>query len=105
MRARLAGQGEILGRVRNPASRGDSGLGILGTRNGEPESVAVGRSFPPMTPRARRALFTVVLFFSVCAVVGSLLQRRVGAQSSQDESQLRDNLKSFTKIYALVVQR
>ena len=57
-----------------------------------------------MTPRARRALFSVVLFFSVCAVVGSLMQRRVGAQSSQDESQLRDNLKSFTNVYALVEQ-
>jgi carboxyl-terminal processing protease len=57
-----------------------------------------------MTPRARRALFTVILFFSVCAVVGSLLQRRVGAQSSEDESQLRDSLKSFTNVYALVEQ-
>jgi carboxyl-terminal processing protease len=57
-----------------------------------------------MTPRARRALFTVVLFFAVCAVVGSVMQRRVGAQSSQDESQLRDNLKSFTNVYALVEQ-
>ena len=35
-----------------------------------------------MTPRARRALFSVVLFFAVCAVVGSVLQRRVGAQSA-----------------------
>ena len=35
-----------------------------------------------MTPRARRALFTLVLFFTVCAVVGSVLQRKVGAQSS-----------------------
>jgi carboxyl-terminal processing protease len=57
-----------------------------------------------MTPRARRALFTVVLFFAVCAVVGSLMQRRVGAQSSEDESQLRDSLKSFTNVYALVEQ-
>jgi carboxyl-terminal processing protease len=55
-----------------------------------------------MTPRARRALFTVVLFFAVCAVAGSILQRRVGAQSATDESQLRDNLKSFTDVYALV---
>ena len=55
-----------------------------------------------MTPRARRAFFTVVLFFTVCAVVGSLLQRRVGAQSATDESQLRDKLKSFTDVYALV---
>jgi carboxyl-terminal processing protease len=57
-----------------------------------------------MTPRARRALFTVVLFFAVCAVVGSVLQRKVGAQSSADESQLRDSLKSFTDVYALVEQ-
>ena len=55
-----------------------------------------------MTPRARRALFTVVLFFAVCAVAGSFLQRGVGAQSSSDESQLRDSLKSFTNVYAQV---
>jgi carboxyl-terminal processing protease len=55
-----------------------------------------------MTPRARRALFTVVLFFAVCAVAGSILQRRVGAQSATDESQLRDNLKSFADVYSLV---
>jgi carboxyl-terminal processing protease len=55
-----------------------------------------------MTPRARRALFSVVLFFAVCAVAGSFLQRRVGAQSSTDESQLRDSLKAFTNVYALV---
>ena len=55
-----------------------------------------------MTPRARRALFTVVLFFAVCAVVGSVLQRRVGAQTVTDESQLRDSLKSFTDVYSLV---
>jgi carboxyl-terminal processing protease len=57
-----------------------------------------------MNPRARRALFTMVLFFAVCAVAGSVLQRKVGAQSSADESQLRDSLKSFTDVYALVEQ-
>lgn len=57
-----------------------------------------------MTPRARRAVFTLVLFFAVCAVAGNVLQRRVGAQSSADESQLRDSLKSFTDVYALVEQ-
>ncbi len=55
-----------------------------------------------MTPRARRAFFAVALFFAVCAVVGTFLQSRVGAQSASDESQLRDNLKSFTDVYALV---
>jgi len=37
-------------------------------------------------------------------MAGSLLQRKVGAQSSADESQLRDNLKSFTNVYSLVEQ-
>ncbi len=57
-----------------------------------------------MTSRARRAVFAVTLFFAVCAVAGTVLERRVGAQSSQDESQLRDNLKQFTDVYALVEQ-
>jgi carboxyl-terminal processing protease len=57
-----------------------------------------------MTPRARRALFAVTLFFTVCAVTGSVLQRKVGAASSADESQLRDSLKSFTNVYSLVEQ-
>jgi carboxyl-terminal processing protease len=57
-----------------------------------------------MTPRARRAIFSLVLFFSVCAIVGTLLQGKVGAQSAVDESQLRDNLKEFTNVYALVEQ-
>jgi carboxyl-terminal processing protease len=57
-----------------------------------------------MTPRARRAVFSLVLFFSVCAIVGGFMQRKVGAQSSQDESQIRDSLKSFTDVYAIVEQ-
>jgi carboxyl-terminal processing protease len=57
-----------------------------------------------MTPRARRAIFSLALFFVVCAVVGSVLQRKVGAQSSEDESQIRDSLKAFTNVYALVEQ-
>jgi len=35
-----------------------------------------------MSFRARRALFAVTLFFLVCAVAGSVLQGKVGAQSS-----------------------
>ncbi len=57
-----------------------------------------------MTPRARRAIFALVIFFTVCAVAGTVLERRVGAQSSQDESQLRDSLKAFTDVYAIVEQ-
>lgn len=55
-----------------------------------------------MTPRARRAFFTLVIFFTVCAVVGTILQRKVGAQSSQNESQLRACLKNFTNVYSIV---
>ena len=63
-----------------------------------------------MTPRARRAFFTaalsfaVVLFFAVCAVAGWFLQDKVWAQTTADESQIRDNLKTFTNVYALVEQ-
>jgi carboxyl-terminal processing protease len=57
-----------------------------------------------MTPRARRALFTVVLFFVVCAFAGSVLQRKVGAQSAAGEGQVRDNLKAFYDVYAQVEQ-
>ena len=57
-----------------------------------------------MTPSARRALFSLVLFFAVCAVAGTILQRQVGAQSSADESQLRDSLKQFTDVYSIVEQ-
>jgi carboxyl-terminal processing protease len=57
-----------------------------------------------MTPRARRAFFSLVLFFTICAVVGTVLQRKVGAQSSEDESKLRDSLMAFSNVYALVEQ-
>ena len=55
-----------------------------------------------MSTRARRAFFAVILFFAVCAVTGTVLQRQVGAQSSADESQLRDQLKQFSDVYAMV---
>jgi carboxyl-terminal processing protease len=57
-----------------------------------------------MNFRARRALFLVVLFFAACAVAGGILQHKLGAQSPVDESQLRDGLKSFTNVFAVVEQ-
>jgi carboxyl-terminal processing protease len=57
-----------------------------------------------MTPRARRAFFSLTIFFAVCALAGSFLQGKVGAQSSEDESQLRDSVKSFADVYAIVEQ-
>ena len=55
-----------------------------------------------MDSRARRALFAVIVFFAVCAFAGTVLQRQVGAQSSEDESQLRDSLKDFANVYSIV---
>jgi carboxyl-terminal processing protease len=57
-----------------------------------------------MTPRGRRATFSLIVFFSVCALAGTLLQGKVGAQSAADESQFRDSVKAFTNVYALVEQ-
>ena len=45
-----------------------------------------------MTPRSRRVLFALAVFFTACAVAGTVLERRVGAQSSQDESQDRKSV-------------
>ncbi len=55
-----------------------------------------------LSPRARRVFFVFTVFFAVCAVAGTILERRVGAESAQNENQLRDNLKSFTDVYALI---
>lgn len=57
-----------------------------------------------MNSRTRRAVLSLVVFFAVCAVLGSVLQSKVGAQSSADESQLRDSLKQFSDVYAVVEQ-
>jgi carboxyl-terminal processing protease len=44
------------------------------------------------------------LFLAACGLTGSLLGGRVAAQSATDESTLRDSMKSFTDVYALVEQ-
>jgi carboxyl-terminal processing protease len=50
----------------------------------------------------RRALFSATVFLAVCGVTGSVLNRRVAAQSASDESTLRDSMKEFTDVYSLV---
>ena len=55
-----------------------------------------------MAPRTRRALFSVTLFLTSCAVLGSFISRKVAAQSASDESTLRDSFHSFTNVYAIV---
>jgi carboxyl-terminal processing protease len=57
-----------------------------------------------MAPRTRRALFTASLFLATCAIIGSLINQKVAAQSATDESTLRDSLHSFTNVYSLVEQ-
>ena len=57
-----------------------------------------------MAPRTRRALLSVTLFLGTCAVLGSVISQKVAAQSSSDESTLRDSLHSFTDVYSLVEQ-
>ena len=57
-----------------------------------------------MAPRTRRSLFSMLLFFVVCAFLGTVVSQRLGAQSSTDESALRDDLRSFTNVYDLVEQ-
>jgi carboxyl-terminal processing protease len=55
-----------------------------------------------MVSRTRRALFSLTLFLAACAFTGSLISGRVAAQSATDEGALRDSMKSFTEVYALV---
>ena len=57
-----------------------------------------------MAPHTRRALFSVTLFLATCAVLGSMINQKVAAQSSSDESTLRDSLHQFTDVYNLVEQ-
>ena len=57
-----------------------------------------------MAPRTRRALFSVVVFLATCGFLGSVISQKVAAQSASDESSLRESLKSFTSVYALVEQ-
>jgi len=57
-----------------------------------------------MASRTRRALFSASLFLVTCAILGSVINQKVAAQSASDESALRDSLHSFTNVYSLVEQ-
>jgi len=57
-----------------------------------------------MASRTRRFLFSILLFFVVCGFLGTVVSQKLGAQSSTDESALRDDLRSFTNVYDLVEQ-
>jgi carboxyl-terminal processing protease len=55
-----------------------------------------------MASPTRRALFSASIFLAACGFAGSLLGGKVAAQSATDESSLRDSMKQFTDVYALV---
>jgi carboxyl-terminal processing protease len=55
-----------------------------------------------MLSPTRRALFSATIFLAACGFTGSLIGGSVAAQSATDESTLRDSMKSFTDVYALV---
>ena len=57
-----------------------------------------------MSIRTRRTLFSLIVFFAVCALGGMVLSQQVGAQSAQDESTFRDGLKSFSTVYDIVAK-
>ena len=58
----------------------------------------------PSSNRTRRAIVTVTVFLASCGVLGSVISQKVAAQSASDESAVRDSIKSFTSVYALVEQ-
>lgn len=78
--------------------------GVYSVQAGHGFTVLILEVFPPMAPRTRRALFSATIFLATCAVLGSVINQRVAAQSATDESTLRDALKDFTGVYALVEQ-
>ena len=55
-----------------------------------------------MNTSTRRALFSATVFLGVCGIAGSVVGGKVAAQSATDESNLRDSMRSFTDVYALV---
>jgi carboxyl-terminal processing protease len=57
-----------------------------------------------MSNRTRRTLFSLVVFFAVCALGGMVVSQQVGAQSAADESTFRDGLKSFGAVYDIVAK-
>jgi carboxyl-terminal processing protease len=57
-----------------------------------------------MSIRTRRTLFSLIIFFAVCALGGMVISQQVGAQSASDESTFRDGLKSFSSVYDIVAK-
>ena len=55
-----------------------------------------------MSPRTRRASFSLVLFFTACGLGGLVVSQKLGAQSPESDTQFHDSLKSFSAVYQAV---
>lgn len=55
-----------------------------------------------MSSRARRTAVSLLVFFVVCGVAGVFASRKVGAQTSTNESTFRQCLKQFASVYQIV---
>lgn len=57
-----------------------------------------------MPSRTARTVFSLIVFFATCGLIGMVIDQKVGAQSNTDESSFRDNLRSFTNVYNVVAE-
>jgi carboxyl-terminal processing protease len=57
-----------------------------------------------MSPRTRRASFSLVLFFTACGLGGLVVSQKLGAQSPEADSQFHDSLKNFAAVYQAVAE-
>jgi carboxyl-terminal processing protease len=56
-----------------------------------------------MARSSRRSLFLVVFFLLACGFLGILFAQRTGQQSSlSGDSDVKDSLKQFTDVYAVI---
>ncbi|MFZ0543483.1 MAG: S41 family peptidase, partial [Candidatus Sulfotelmatobacter sp.] len=56
-----------------------------------------------MARSSRRSLFLVVFFLLACGFLGIVFAQRTGQQSSLDsDSDVKDSLKQFADVYAIV---
>ncbi len=57
-----------------------------------------------MSPRTRRASFSLALFFTACGLGGLVVSQKLGAQSPAADSQFHDSLKNFAAVYQAVAE-
>jgi carboxyl-terminal processing protease len=58
----------------------------------------------PRTRSTARSLLIVLLVILACGALGALFGQRLAPVSSDDDQEVRDNLRQFTQVYSLVEQ-